>query len=117
MDKYDDGTTSETDVGGVWWHDPLKLDKEEMKGPTDYYLRRCSLEKRRFIKESIRPQTYHEYFANSWVIHEDLERIRLAIPADDHTADFVNQNYADKIKDITGKSVEIVGESALLEVL
>ena len=81
-----------------------------MKGPKDYYLQRCSLEKRRFIKESIRPQAYLQYFSNSWVVHEDLERIRLAIPADDHTADFVNQNYAEIIRKITGKSV-------LLEVL
>jgi hypothetical protein len=84
-----------------------------MQGPTDYYLRRCSLERRREIKKSIRPQPYSQYFSNSWVIHEDLETIRLAIPANDYTADFINQTYGDKIKDITGKSVEVVGESAL----
>jgi hypothetical protein len=89
---------------------------EQMKGPTDYYLRRCSLEKRRFIKESIRPQAYNQYFANSWVIEEDLERIKLAIPADDYTADFVDKQFSNQIKDITGKDIEIVGSSALMGV-
>jgi hypothetical protein len=93
--------------------DVLELDKE-MQGPKDDYLRRCSMERRRNIKKSIRPGAYNQYFANCWVIEEDLERIKLAIPADDYTADFVNENYADKIKDITGKDIEIVGESALI---
>ena len=92
----------------------LEVDKEDMKGPTDYYLRRCSMERRRQIKKSIRPQSYNQYFSNSWVVHEDLERIKLAIPADDYTADFINQTYADKIKNITGRNIEIVGESALI---
>lgn len=94
----------------------LELDVEEMKGPTDYYLRRSSMERRRQIKKSIRPQPFNEWFSNSWVVHEDLERIKLAIPANDYTADFVNQNYANKLHQITGKSVEIVGESALMGV-
>jgi hypothetical protein len=95
--------------------DVLELDKE-MQGPKDGYLRRCSMERRREIKKSIRPGAYNQYFANSWVVHEDLERIKLAIPANDYTADFVNENYADKIKDITGRDIEIVGESALMGV-
>jgi len=92
----------------------LKGSVEEMKGPTDYYLRRCSLERRRQIKKSIRPQPFNEWFSNSWVVHEDLERIKLAIPANDYAADFVNQIYANKLHQITGKSVEIVGKSALI---
>jgi len=92
--------------------DVLELDKE-MQGPKDGYLRRCSMERRREIKKSIRPGAYNQYFAKSWVVHEDLERIKIAIPANDYTADFVNENYADKIKIITGRDIEIVGESAL----
>ena len=95
--------------------DVLELDKE-MQGPKDGYLRRCSMERRREIKKSIRPGAYNQYFAKSWVVHEDLERIKIAIPANDYTADFVNENYADKIKIITGRDIEIVGESALMEV-
>ena len=48
-----------------------------MRGPDDYYLKRCSMERRREIKKANRPGPYRQYFANSWVIYEDLERIKL----------------------------------------
>ena len=79
-----------------------------MRGPDDYYLRRCSLERRREIKKVICPAPYRQYFANSWVIYEDLERIKLVIPGTDDTANFVNGKYAGTLAEITGKSVKIM---------
>ena len=87
-----------------------------MRGPDDYYLRRCSMERRREIKKVICPAPYRQYFANSWVIYEDLERIKLVIPGTDDTANFVNGKYAGTLAEITGKSVKIIGKiGSLLE--
>ena len=87
-----------------------------MRGPDDYYLRRCSMERRREIKKVICPAPYRQYFANSWVVHEDLESIKLAVPGTDYIATFLNENYGTKIQEITGKSVKIMGKiGSLLE--
>ena len=77
-----------------------------MKGPLDYYLRRCSLEIRYKIKKVIPHQSWKSIFSNSWVINETLTKITLAVPAD--LADHVQETYTDKIKSLTGKEVWIV---------
>lgn len=77
-----------------------------MKGPLDYYLRRCSLELRYKIKKVIPHQSWKSIFSNSWVINETLTKITLAVPAD--LADLAQETYTDKIQSLTGKSVEII---------
>lgn len=78
-----------------------------MKGPKDYYLRRCSLSLRYKIKKVICPKSFKTIFSNSWVVYEDTKRIKLVIPGTDDVAVVAQENYARKIQVLTGKSVEI----------
>ena len=77
-----------------------------MLGPKDYYLRRCSLELRYKIKKVIPHICWKSIFSNSWVLHETLTSIMVAVPAD--KVKHVQKNYGSKIQSLTGKSVKIV---------
>jgi len=77
-----------------------------MKGPLQYYLRRCSLELRYKIKKVIPHQSWKSIFSNSWVINETTKSITVAVP--DGMADLAQETYAYKIQVLTGKSVKIV---------
>jgi len=77
-----------------------------MKGPKDYYLRRCSLSLRYKIKKVIPHKSWKSIFSNSWVINETTKSIKLAVPAD--LAGLAQENYAKKIQVLTGKSVKII---------
>ena len=78
-----------------------------MKGPLQYYLRRCSLELRYKIKKVIPHKSWKSIFSNSWVVHEDPQSIKLSIPGADDVAALAQDTYANKIQSLTGKSVEI----------
>ena len=77
-----------------------------MKGPNQYYLRRCSLTLRYQIKKVITHQSWKAIFSNSWVLNETTRSITLAVPRD--MADLAQETYGRKIQSITGKSVNIV---------
>ena len=77
-----------------------------MKGPHDYYLRRCSLSLRYKIKKVIPHKGWKSVFSNSWVLNETLTSITLAVPAD--LADLAQEKYGSEIQSLTGKSVDII---------
>ena len=81
-------------------------DKILLKGPNQYYLRRCSLELRYKIKKVIDYKSWKTIFSNSWVLNETTKSITLAVP--DGMADLAQENYARKIQVLTGKSVKII---------
>lgn len=80
-------------------------DENLMRGPNQYYLRRCSLTLRYQIKKVITHQRWKSIFSNSWVLNETTRSITLAVPRD--MADLA-QTYGSKIQSITGKVVNIV---------
>lgn len=77
-----------------------------MRGPNQYYLRRCSLELRYKVKKVIPYKYWKSIFSNSWVLNETTRSITLAVPRD--MADLAQETYGNLIKSLTAKETIIV---------